>query len=131
MSEELVKECLSLSLDEKRQLVARVKASIDGYNDCTRAVELLDIYSDVTGRKPNLFSRDRNDVWAKTMVAYQLIQEGYSLESVARQLYRKDHSTIIHYRQKMEDALQMAFAYQDILPIWNEFQKRIQHDIHI
>lgn len=130
MSEELVRQCMSLSLDEKRQLVVKLQDSIQGKEDCTRAVELLDIYSDVTGRRPNLFSRDRNDVWAKTMVAYQLIQEGYSLESVARQLYRKDHSTIIHYRQKMEDALQMAFAYQDIIPIWNEFQKRIQHDIH-
>ena len=121
---------MSLSLDDKRLLVGRLQDSIQGKDDCTRAVELLDIYADVTGRKPNIFSRDREDVWAKTMVAYQLLQEGYSLESVARQLYRKDHSSVIHYRQKMEDALEMAFAYQDIIPIWNEFQKRIQDDIH-
>lgn len=130
MSEELVRQCLSLSLDDKKLLVGILQDSILGKYNCTRGVELLDIYADVTGRKPNLFSRDKDDVWAKTMVAYQLLEEGYSLESVARQLYRKDHSSVIHYRQKMQDALDVPQAYQDILPIWNEFQKRIQDDIH-
>ena len=130
MSEELVRQCMSLSLDDKKLLVGRLQDSILGKDNCTRGVELLDIYSEVTGRRPNLFSRDKDDVWAKTMVAYQLLEEGYSLESVARQLYRKDHSSVIHYRQKMQDALDVPQAYQDILPIWNEFQKRIQDDIH-
>lgn len=130
MSEELVRECLSLSLDEKKQLLARVKASIDGREDCTRAVDLLDIYSAIVGRRVNLFSRDQGDVWARTMVAYRMIQEGYTLESISRQLYKKDHSVIINYRQKMENALAVPDAYRDIMPIWNEFQKRIDNDIH-
>lgn len=130
MSEELVRQCLSLSLDEKKQLLARVKASIDGREDCTRAVDLLDIYSAITGRRVNLFSRDQGDVWARTMVAYRMIQEGYTLESISRQLYKKDHSVIINYRQKMENALAVPDAYRDIMPIWNEFQKRIDNDIH-
>ena len=130
MSEELVRECLSLSLDEKKQLLARVKASIDGREDCTRAVDLLDMYSAITGRRVNLFSRDQGDVWARTMVAYRMIQEGYTLESISRQLYKKDHSVIINYRQKMENALAVPDAYRDIMPIWNEFQKRIDNDIH-
>lgn len=129
MSEELVKECLSLSLDEKKQLIARIKESFDGH-DSWRADRLLEIWGGVTGRKPDIFSRDKEDVWAKTMVAYQLLEEGYSLESVARQLCRKDHSSVIHYRQKMKDALDVPQAYRDIIPIWNEFQKRIQDDIH-
>ena len=130
MSEELVRQCLSLSLDEKKQLLARVKASIDGREDCTRAVDLLDIYSAIVGRRVNLFSRDQGDVWARTMVAYRMIQEGYTLESISRQLYKKDHSVIINYRQKMENALAVPDAYRDIMPIWNEFQKRIDNDIH-
>lgn len=130
MSEELVRQCLSLSLDEKKQLLARVKASIDGREDCTRAVDLLDIFSEITGRRVNLFSRDQRDVWARTMVAYRMIQEGYTLESISRQLYKKDHSVIINYRQKMENALSVPDAYRDIMPIWNEFLKRIDNDIH-
>lgn len=130
MSEELVRQCLSLSLDDKKLLVAKIQDAIQGKENFTRGVELLDIYSGVIGRKVNLFSRDSINVWAKTMVAYRMIQEGYSLESITRQLYRKDHSVIIHYRQKMHDALSLPDAYQDIMQIWNEFQKRIDNDIH-
>lgn len=130
MNEDLVRRCLSLSLDEKKLLVAKLQDAIHGRENCTRGTELLDIYSGVIGRKVNLFSRDSVNVWAKTMVAYRMIQEGYSLESVTRQLYRRDHSVIIHYRQKMEDALSLPDAYRDIIEIWNEFQKRIDDDIH-
>ena len=93
-------------------------------------MDLLDIYSAIVGRRVNLFSRDQGDVWARTMVAYRMIQEGYTLESISRQLYKKDHSVIINYRQKMENALAVPDAYRDIMPIWNEFQKRIDNDIH-
>ena len=125
MSGELVHQCLSLSVDEKKELIHRIEESIEGH-DSWRADRLLEIYCEVTGRRVNLYSRDKDDVWGKTMVAYQLIQEGYSLPSIALQLCKKDHSSIIHYRQKMQDALALPGAYQDILPIWNEFQKRIQ-----
>ena len=125
MSEELVKRCLSLSIDEKRQLIARIKNSLDGV-DSWRADRLLEMYGEVTGMKPNLYCRDKEHVWAKTMVAYQLLQEGYSLSSVAMMLCKRDHSSIIHYRQKMQDALDLPQAYRDIIEIWNKFQKQIE-----
>lgn len=125
MSEDLIKRCLSLSIDEKRQLIARIKNSLDGV-DSWRADRLLEIYGEVTGMKINLYCRDRDHVWAKAMVAYQLLQEGYSLESVAMSLCKKNHSSIIHYRQKMQDALDVPQAYKDIIDIWDKFQKRIQ-----
>ena len=125
MSEDLIKKCLSLSIDEKRQLIARIKNSLYGV-DSWRADRLLEMYGEVTGMKPNLYCRDRDHVWAKAMVAYQLLQEGYSLESVAMSLCKQNHSSIIHYRQKMQDALDVPQAYKDIIDIWNKFQKRIQ-----
>lgn len=125
MSYDLIKRCLSLSIDEKRQLIARIKNSLDGV-DSWRADRLLEMYGEVTGMKPNLYCRDRDHVWAKAMVAYQLLQEGYSLESVAMSLCKQNHSSIIHYRQKMQDALDVPQAYKDIIDIWNKFQKRIQ-----
>ena len=129
MNEDLINTCLSLSLDEKKQLIARLTANLTGC-DYGHAADYLDIYRQVTGRKVNLFSRDQEDVWGKAMVGYQLLQEGYTLSAVTRMLYRKDHSVIIRYRRKMEDALSVPEAYQDIIPIWNEFKKRIENDIH-
>ena len=123
MSEDLINTCLALSLDEKKQLITRLTANVNGC-DYGHAADLLDIYRDVTGRKVNLFSRDQEDVWGKAMVGYQLLQEGYSLSAVTRMLYREDHSTIIRYRQKMEDALAVPYAYRDIIEIWNNFKAR-------
>ena len=125
MTEDLINTCLALSLEEKKQLIARLTANVNGC-DYGHAADLLDIYSDVTGRKVNLFCRDQEDVWGKAMVAYQLLQEGFSLAAVSRMLYRKDHSTVIRYRQKMEDALAVPSAYRDIIEIWNNFKARIQ-----
>ena len=125
MNEDLIKTCLALSLDEKKQLITRLTANVDGC-DYGHAADLLDIYQEVTGRKVNLFSRDQEDVWGKAMVGYQLLQEGYTLQAVTRMLCRKDHSVIIRYRQKMEDAFAVPEAYRDIIEIWNEFKKRIE-----
>ena len=125
MNEDLIKTCLALSLDEKKQLITRLTANVDGC-DYGHAADLLDIYQEVTGRKVSLFSRDQEDVWGKAMVGYQLLQEGYTLQAVTRMLCKKDHSVIIRYRRKMEDAFAVPEAYRDIIEIWNEFKKRIQ-----
>ena len=125
MNEDLIKTCLALSLDEKKQLITRLTANVDGC-DYGHAADLLDIYQEVTGRKVSLFSRDQEDVWGKAMVGYQLLQEGYTLQAVTRMLCKKDHSVIIRYRRKMEDAFAVPEAYRDIIEIWNEFKKRIE-----
>jgi hypothetical protein len=63
------------------------------------------------------------------MVAFQMCKEGYSTTEVGRQMM-KDHSTIIHLRNKMQDVFELPQMYGDILEIWNRFQKQIQDDIH-
>ena len=104
-------------------LIARLTANVKGI-DYGHAADLLDIYQEVTGRKVNLFCRDQGDVWGKTMVAYQLLREGFTLSATAKMLCKKDTSSIICYRQKMEDALAVPSAYRDIIEIWNNFKAR-------
>lgn len=123
MNEELIQQCLALQPEEQKMLIARLTANVKGI-DYGHAADLLDIYQEVTGRKINLFCRDQEDVWGKAMVAYQLLQEGFTLSAVSRMLCRKEHSTIIRYRQKMEDALAVPSAYRDIIEIWNNFKAR-------
>ena len=128
MTSILLKQILSLPVSEKKELIRRLELSLDGL-DGVRCTELLEIFTQVTGWRVNLYSRDRDCVWAKTMVAYQMFQEGYPLCEIARQMF-KDHTTVTHYRQKMEDALSLPQAYQDILPIWEQFKQRLDNDIH-
>lgn len=125
MSEEFIQQCIALPLEDKKLLIARLTANVNGC-DYGHAADLLDIYRDVTGRKVNLFCRDQEDVWGKAMVAYQLLEEGFSLSAVSRMLCKKDHSSVIGYRQKMQDALAVPSAYRDIIEIWNNFKARIQ-----
>ena len=69
--------------------------------------------------------RDPDSVWARAIVAYQMCREGYTTIEIGRQMM-KNHSTIIHLRDKMQDVFEMPFAYRDIIEIWNDFQKRIE-----
>ena len=59
-------------------------------------------------------SRESLHVWARAMVAYQMLREGYSTVEVGRQMM-KDHSTICHLRSRMQDVFDMPQAYEDIL----------------
>ena len=73
----------------------------------------------------SLVSRIPEHVWARTMVAYQMVKEGYTSTEIGHQMM-KDHSSVTHMKNKMQDALDLPQAYRDILETWNEFQKRIQ-----
>ena len=75
--------------------------------------------------------RDRHEkwVWARTMVAYQMRKEGYTLMNIAAQM-GMHHSAIIHLLNKMQNALDMPIMYQDVLPIWFDFQNKMKNDIY-
>lgn len=133
MSEDLKRRCARLTTEEKLQLMAFLSSSLQKDErigkSSLRASILLGELGAIYGRAISFYSRDPMDVWARTMVAYQMVGEGYTYAEIGRQL-NKDHSTIVHLRHKMEDALAVPQAYRDILPIWNEFQTRISYDIH-
>lgn len=95
-----------------------------------RCSMLLGEMADILGEKYiSYVSRISSHVWARTMVAYQMIKEGYSTLEIGHQMM-KDHSSVTYMKVKMQDALSLPQAYGDIIKIWNEFQKRIQDDIY-
>lgn len=73
-------------------------------------------------------NREPRYVWARAMVANQLIQEGFTTTEIGR-LFGKTHSSICHLKDKMEDALRYPQYFKDIIPLWEQFQKRIENDI--
>ena len=131
MTQELKHKCERLSLEEKMELRDYLSASIanshmGGFHSPLRCSILLGDMAEVMGLDAiGYFSRDPMMVWARAMVAYQMIQEGYSTGEIGRQMM-KDHSTIIYLRKKVQNAFDIPRAYQDILAIWNDFQKRIE-----
>jgi len=129
MIEELMKRCERLPLEEKTRLRDFLTRSIEDTKGRSKSVLrgsiLLGEMGKIFGREITYFNRDSWDVWARAMVAYQMLQEGYSTGEVGRQLM-KDHSTVIHLRKKVEDMLSLPQAYRDITPVWEQFQKQIE-----
>lgn len=70
-------------------------------------------------------SRESQFVWARSMVAVQLLSEGYSLTQVGA-VMDKGNSAVINMRRKMQDAFDLPEAYRDILELWNRFQQNIK-----
>lgn len=129
----LTEQCLELPYKLRSELCHTLMKSIReerrrwGANN-SRAEILKGYMEEILGEPYQQDSRDPIYVWARTMVSFQLGREGFTPSEIGRML-GKNHSTIIHLRHKMQDALDYAFAYKDVINIWKQFQKLIQDDI--
>ena len=134
MNEKLKLMCEDLSLQD----MVEFREYLSDLISCKSRIEkttlrcnfLMGEMTDILGeRYISYASRISSHVWARTMVAYQMIKEGYSTLEIGHQMM-KDHSTVTHMKVMMQDALSLPKAYRKIIAIWNEFQRRIQDDIH-
>lgn len=135
MSDDLKLAVENLTLKDKVELRVylsdMIKSSRSGGQSPLRCSILLGELATALGwEQPIPYeSRESHHVWARTMVAYQMSKEGYTTVEIGRQMM-KDHSTIIHLRNKMQDVFALPQMYGDVLEMWNKFQKQIDHDIH-
>lgn len=131
----LEQRCLEMPYRYRLNLCAALQESIlqermDGKKPvCNRGDILLEMMGEILGEPVDLKSRDARFVWARTMVTYQLLQEGFSTTEAGRMI-GKDHSTVINMRMRMQDALDLPQAYKDIINIWKQFQNKIDNEIH-
>ena len=131
----LEQRCLEMPYRYRLNLCAALQESIlqermDGKKPvCSRGDILLEMMGEILGEPVDLKSRDARFVWARTMVTYQLLQEGFSTTEAGRMI-GKDHSTAINMRRRMQDALDLPHAYKDIINIWKQFQNKIDNEIH-
>lgn len=81
------------------------------------------VMQETTGVDPLESSRRRPVVTARMMVAYALLQDGYTLNATGT-ILGMDHATISHYKDRMGDVLK-APGYEAERAIWNKFKKTI------
>lgn len=133
MTPQLKRRITRMSLEEKQVLLEFVNKSIGREERKTlsakRCAFLIGKMGEIYGRDVDFISRNADDVWARTMVAYQMVTEGFTTMEIGDQLM-KDHSTITHLCKKMSDALDLPKMYIDIIETWLKFQKLIENDIH-
>lgn len=130
MSDDLKRRCEGLTLADKislRDWLSEVIMTTGGRKQTAlRCAELLDAVAEAMGVSRIPFvSRSQSHVWARTMVAYQMIKEGYTTGEIGLQMH-KNHSTVTHMRKKMQDALDVPGIFKDIVSVWNRFQNNIQ-----
>jgi len=70
-------------------------------------------------------TRERNVVWARYMVFWQLTKDGFSLTEVG-DFMGFDHTTVLHGRNQIETMLEMPKMYPTEARIWEKFQKSIE-----
>lgn len=133
MSGELLKECERLTLKEKVELRERlsdmIKSTGSGRSPLRCSMLLGDMAAAMGWQTVPYNSREAQYVWARAIVAWQMCREGYSTGEIGRQMM-KDHSTIIHLRNKMQDVFDMPQMYEDVLDMWDKFKRKIDNEIH-
>lgn len=132
----LEEKCLSLPYWDRLRICNSLQASIRqerrdrllGKPSLTR-LEVLNVLMEELLGEPVRNSRDSIFVWARAMIAHQLLSEGWRVTEVAR-LMGRSHATIIFHRRKVEDAIRFPAMYRSELALWKEFQKKIrEYDI--
>lgn len=123
----LTRECLALSNTEKTRLISTLKESIETNpedGNCRFAI-LHKAANEVIDGEILHRIRQRELVLGRTMVAYQLRTEGYTLQAVGRYL-AMHHSTVVAMQEKMKDALKYPHIYINEIRLWKEFQEKVK-----
>lgn len=76
----------------------------------------------ISGIDPLRDSRKRDNVTVRSMVAWQLIQEGFTTIAVG-ELFGKNHSTIIHYKDRFLGFFMPGWEAEREL--WEKFKQEI------
>ena len=102
------------------------KEKFEGKEVAKRAKVLMGCLQESLGWNGiNTKSREVHLVWARTMLATQLIDEGYHPAEIGEAL-GKTHAAVYHYKDKMRDVFDLPEAYRDIIEQWNKFQSTIK-----
>lgn len=67
-------------------------------------------------------SRKMENVFIKSIVSYQLHEEGYSYSEIGRTI-GMSHATIIHYVNKMEDMFSLPQMYESEITQYEQFKE--------
>lgn len=123
----LRERCLSLSYNERLNMCIALLDSVIQKRPPigNRAKTLLSCMEDILGEPVPVGSRKANHVWARAFVTHQLLQEGFTVNEIARMM-DMNHGSIIHLRAKMQDALDYPLMFNDIITLWDKFQKTIE-----
>ena len=123
---ELTRRCLNLKEEDRQKLIRILTESLEEQergDDGSRFATLYKAATDVCGYGILTSSRDFNLVMGRRMIAYQMRQEGYSLQNIGKHLI-KHHASVLHMIRMMEDCLTFKFDLE--MEYWEQFKKKLK-----
>ena len=85
-------------------------------------VRYVDVMRGVCGFDVRTRCRARDVVWARNMVCYQLLSDGFTETSVGR-FVGLDHSTVHYIKGQVESMLQNPNYFRNEMAVWKKFQE--------
>jgi len=112
--------------DMRRCEYCSYRGGCENYEKVTPISEACPIYvgimSGLLGRDILERCRERMLVWARYMVCYQLILDGYSQENIGKWM-KMDHSTVCHGKRQVANMLEMPSMYPEEIGLWKKFKE--------
>lgn len=84
---------------------------------------------DITGEDCTEHTRRPTVVWARNIVAWQMIEDGFTTTSIGKRL-GIDHSTVSHCKSAVKEMLEYPRYYKRELGVFRKFRKTINDEIH-
>lgn len=133
--EELVNDCLSLPMSERKLIAEKMFESVNTEIMDTmrwtleipkeRGEALLTLSNDIWQTDNQVSSRKERSVWARAFVVWQLLNEGYSMKYVITAVGRK-RSDCIYMRDKMKFLLEHPMTDIEAYENWQDYIKIIK-----
>lgn len=128
----LTEQVLGLPLSLKRELyalladsLAKAKEQPAPARDGSRLGILFSLMGDALGEPVHRKSRIARYVTARTFIAYELLEEGYTTTEVGKMM-GKDHATIVYLRGKMLNYFNLPLVFDEELALWKRFKQKIE-----
>lgn len=84
----------------------------------------LDVMNGIVGFDIKKRRRLREMVWARNMLFYQLVLDGFSLTRVGK-FMGYDHATVYHGKEQVRNMLRFPVMFPDEMAVWQKFQELI------
>lgn len=123
---DIVKQCLAMSRENREHLIVILKESLkDKPESKHRFNHLLECATMIVGDGILSDSRTIHCVIGRQMIAYQMHIEGYGWSEIGR-LMGRNHATIINLARRIQGAFRYPDYFRMENALWKEFQRLIK-----
>lgn len=127
MSDALLRRCLLLPVEARRQLTRQLVFSFDAKPEdaASRYAVMKATMEEATGEPLSPCRRDNRNSWRRAIIAATLAEEGFSETQIGAAMGR-DHSSVNAMKRNVKKALSYPTMYGDVLDTLYEFKLKLK-----